>query len=194
MRVVGDSRMAEQRSKPRNLWEMQRVNQFKTQCRIPAICGSVELCDYKFMLISSVLVCDFSPVGLTCPGADKALLLSLKATAEGNVKIFFPGATYLTCGCNTEDCNGLFLYIIFSRSEYRNLTFSSLYFQNAIWDQVSNEHEVDLYLMCLIAQSCPTVCDPWTVAVRHLCLWDFPGKNSRVGSHSLLQGIFPIQE
>jgi len=69
-----------------------------------------------------------------------------------------------------------------------------LYFQNAMWDQVSNEHEVDLNLMCLVAQSCPTVCDPWTVAVRHLCLWDFPGKNTGVGSHSLLQGIFPIQE
>ena len=187
--------MADQRSKPRNLWEMQRVNQFKTQCRIPAIvCGSAELHDYKFMLISSVLFCDFSPVGLTCPGADKALLLSLKATLEGNVKIFFPGATYLTCGSNTEDCNGLFPYIIFSISEYRNQTFSSLYFQNAMWDQVFNEREADLYLMCLDTQSCSTICDPWTVAVRHLCPWHFPGKNTRVGSPSLLQGIFPIQE
>ena len=25
------------------------------------------------------------------------------------------------------------------------------------------------------------------------CPWDFPGKNTRVGSHSLLQGIFPTQ-
>ena len=100
--------MADQRSKPRNLWEMWRVNQFKTQCRIPAIdCGSVELHDYKFMLISFVLFRDFSPGGLTCPGADKALLLSLKATPEGSVKIFFPGTTYLTCGCNTEYYNGL---------------------------------------------------------------------------------------
>ena len=28
---------------------------------------------------------------------------------------------------------------------------------------------------------------------RLLCSWDFPGKNTRVGCHSLLQGIFPIQ-
>ena len=28
---------------------------------------------------------------------------------------------------------------------------------------------------------------------RFLCPWDFPGKNIGVGSHSLLQGIFPIQ-
>ena len=30
---------------------------------------------------------------------------------------------------------------------------------------------------------------PWTVA----CPWDFPGKNSEVGCHFLLQGIFLIQ-
>ena len=28
---------------------------------------------------------------------------------------------------------------------------------------------------------------------RLLCPWNFPGKNTRVGSHSLLQGIFPTQ-
>ena len=26
-----------------------------------------------------------------------------------------------------------------------------------------------------------------------LCPWDFPDKNTVVGSHSLLQGIYPIQ-
>ena len=26
---------------------------------------------------------------------------------------------------------------------------------------------------------------------RFLCPWDFPGKNTRVGCHFLLQGIFP---
>ena len=28
---------------------------------------------------------------------------------------------------------------------------------------------------------------------RLLCPWDSPDKNTRVGSHSLLQGIFPTQ-
>ena len=28
---------------------------------------------------------------------------------------------------------------------------------------------------------------------RFLCPWDFPGKNTRVGCHFLLQGLFPIQ-
>ena len=34
---------------------------------------------------------------------------------------------------------------------------------------------------------------PWALAVRLLCPWDYPGKNTRVGCHFLLQGIFPIQ-
>ena len=34
---------------------------------------------------------------------------------------------------------------------------------------------------------------PWTVAVRLLCPWGFPGKNTGVDCHGLLQGIFPTQ-
>ena len=34
---------------------------------------------------------------------------------------------------------------------------------------------------------------PRTVATGLLCPWDSPGKNTRMGSHSLLQGIFQIQ-
>ena len=33
----------------------------------------------------------------------------------------------------------------------------------------------------------------WTVATRLLCLWDSPGKDTRVACHALLQGIFPTQ-
>ena len=33
----------------------------------------------------------------------------------------------------------------------------------------------------------------WTVAYQLLCPWDFPGKNTGVGSHFLLQEIFPTQ-
>jgi len=33
---------------------------------------------------------------------------------------------------------------------------------------------------------------PWTIACL-LCLWNAPGKNTRVGSHALLQGIFLTQ-
>ena len=34
---------------------------------------------------------------------------------------------------------------------------------------------------------------PWTVAGQAVCPWDFPGKNTGVGCHSLLQGVFPTQ-
>ena len=39
----------------------------------------------------------------------------------------------------------------------------------------------------LAAQSCPTLCNPMN------CNWNSLGKNTGVGSHSLLQGIFPTQ-
>ena len=34
---------------------------------------------------------------------------------------------------------------------------------------------------------------PWTVAHQAPCPWDFPGKNTGVGCHFLLQGILPTQ-
>ena len=34
---------------------------------------------------------------------------------------------------------------------------------------------------------------PWTVATSLLCPWDFPGKNTGVGCHFLLQGLLPSQ-
>ena len=46
----------------------------------------------------------------------------------------------------------------------------------------------------LVAKSCPALGIPWIVAVRLLCPWDSPGKNTGVGCHFLLQGIFPTQE
>jgi len=45
----------------------------------------------------------------------------------------------------------------------------------------------------LVVQWSPTLWTPWTVPAKPLCPWDFPGKNTGVGSHSLLQEIFPIQ-
>ena len=40
-------------------------------------------------------------------------------------------------------------------------------------------------------QSCPTLCDPMDCSsTRLLCLWDSPEKNTGVGCHALLQGIF----
>ena len=41
----------------------------------------------------------------------------------------------------------------------------------------------------LVAQSCPTLCEP----ARLLCPWDSPGKSTGVGCHFRLQRIFPTQ-
>ena len=43
----------------------------------------------------------------------------------------------------------------------------------------------------LVAQSCLTLSDP--MDYRLLCPWNFPVKNTRVGCHFLLQGIFLTQ-
>ena len=42
------------------------------------------------------------------------------------------------------------------------------------------------------SQLCPTLCDP-VDPTRLLCPWDSPGKNTGVGYHILLQGIFLTQ-
>ena len=49
-------------------------------------------------------------------------------------------------------------------------------------------------VLCLLSQSCPTLCDPMDCrppgsSVRG----DSPGKNTGVGCHALLQGTFPMQ-
>ena len=51
--------------------------------------------------------------------------------------------------------------------------------------------------LCVCAkslQSRPTLVTLCTTGPRLLCTRDSPGKNTGVGCHSLLQGIFPIQE
>ena len=46
----------------------------------------------------------------------------------------------------------------------------------------------------LLAQSCPTLCDPTDCSPPCLLSpWSSPGKNTGVGYHLLLQGIYPTQ-
>ena len=47
---------------------------------------------------------------------------------------------------------------------------------------------------CLVTKSCPTLLRPHGLQPsRFLCPWDFPGRNTAVGCHFLLQGILPTQ-
>ena len=57
---------------------------------------------------------------------------------------------------------------------------------------------VNAYIVCfsyggLIARSCPTLGTAWTVAYQAVSPWDSPGKNTGVGCHFLLQGVFLTQ-
>ena len=71
-------------------------------------------------------------------------------------------------------------------------------------EQLSTAHEYfrvqnigsKLFLagQCMCTQSCLTLCDPMECSLpRLLRPWDFPGKNTGVGYHFLLQEIFPTQ-
>ena len=55
---------------------------------------------------------------------------------------------------------------------------------------------IHVYWLLLLLFSCKVVSDYFRShglnLDRLLCLWNFSGKNTRAGSHSLLQGIFPI--
>ena len=50
------------------------------------------------------------------------------------------------------------------------------------------------YVLCLVTQSCPTLCNPMDCSQPGFSVHgDSPGKNTAVGCHALLQGIFPTQ-
>ena len=49
-------------------------------------------------------------------------------------------------------------------------------------------------MLCLVAQSCSTLCNPMDCRGPSSSVHeDSPGKNTGVGCHALLQGIFPTQ-
>ena len=50
-----------------------------------------------------------------------------------------------------------------------------------------------LVVLVLVAKPCPTLATPWTVAHQASLSMDFPGKNTGVCCHFLLQGIFLTQ-
>ena len=59
-----------------------------------------------------------------------------------------------------------------------------------IWESYDN----NITLMCSVASGMPYSLQPYGQQLtRLLCPWDFPGKNTRVGCHFLLQGIFLTQ-
>ena len=55
--------------------------------------------------------------------------------------------------------------------------------------------EITLPMQCVCVLSCVRLCVTlWNVASWLLSMWFSPGKNTRVGCHAILQGIFLTQE
>ena len=86
------------------------------------------------------------------------------------------------------------LSVKFSRQEYwRGLPFP---LQEIFLTQGSNPCLLRLLYgrACLVTQSCLALCDPMDCSLLDFSVHgDCPGKNTRVGCHALLQGIFPTQ-
>ena len=58
----------------------------------------------------------------------------------------------------------------------------------------STESDSQFSCCCSVAKSCLILCNPRDCKpTRLLCPWDFPGKNTGVRCHVLLQMIFPTQ-
>ena len=56
------------------------------------------------------------------------------------------------------------------------------------------EGAIELLCVCLVSQSCLSLCDPMNCSPPGSSVHgDSPGKNTGVGCHALLQGIFPTE-
>ena len=59
--------------------------------------------------------------------------------------------------------------------------------------QVDN-WELERWVLCLVVQTCLTLCDHMDCSLPGSSVHgDSSGKNTRVGSHALLYGIFPVE-
>ena len=73
---------------------------------------------------------------------------------------------------------------LLSESPGKPIYISSILFRLRLW----------VAILCLVAQSCPTFCDPMNGSPPgSFVQGDSPGKNTGVGCHAFLQGIFPTQ-
>ena len=69
------------------------------------------------------------------------------------------------------------------------------YLMESLWKIQRITHvNVSDTVLCLVTQLCSILCDPMDCSPPGFSVQgDSPGKNIGVGSHALLQGIFPTQ-
>ena len=95
--------------------------------------------------------------------------------------------------------NSTSMYISKRTKRKGDLSFiATLFIITKIWKQLKcSSTEWWILKICVCAkslQSCLILCYPTVYrTTRILCVWDSPGKNTEVGCHFLLQGIFPTQ-
>ena len=78
-----------------------------------------------------------------------------------------------------------------SELEYKVWALGDYLCQNSFIN--CNKYTTLVKMLVLVAQLCLTLCDPVNCSPPVLCPWNSPGKNTGMGSHSLLQWVFPIQ-
>ena len=104
-----------------------------------------------------------------------------------------------------------YLHLIFFKHLLYSSTCTTIWRYIPKWSQVKTllltEQEfvvISCYMIVIRLHKVSCCCDLvskllyyfttlWTVACRLLCPWDFPGKNTGVDCHFLLQGIFMTQ-
>ena len=86
-----------------------------------------------------------------------------------------------------------FLFCVFIQFQEYLLSINIIRFFHQFWTFC--ESIVILHFCCCSAvTSCPNLCNPMDCnPPASLCAWDFSAKNTGVGCHFLLQGIFPDQ-
>ena len=79
------------------------------------------------------------------------------------------------------------------QTKRKRFTYLSLIFGSISLDcyQIDNYHEKNCEV--LVTQLCPTLCNPTECSSPSSSVQNSPGKNTRVGSHSFFEGIFPNQ-
>ena len=71
----------------------------------------------------------------------------------------------------------------------------SIHFDLATKQYYTNSVLLDTICVCYSLSHFQLFVTQWTVQPpRFFCSWDFPGKDTCVGCHFLLQGIFPTQK
>ena len=127
-------------------------------------------------MVRSLPVCSFFPLNkavihLKCNYASSA---SISLLVPSHSDVFFFIFEYWECPNHSKSQN------------YRNINYPPLP-HHAPYFPVTLEVTS---LSCYVETD--SFATPWTVALQDLLSpWDFPGRNTGVGCHSLLQGIFP---